>query len=137
MAIVLQPMEPITASDRSGVAFSHSPVPSVPGVLIQASFGSGQVVVGGRGGDLFGVQGTSVQIQPMPPDQIRVTGRNGGTVPQAPPPGLALTEQEAQELGALVSTVAKKWGSPVNVEFVWRAGEKPLLVQVRSVVEAR
>ena len=57
MAVVLQPMEPLTARDRSGVAFSHSPAPSMPGVLIQASFGSGQVVVGGRGGDLYGVQG--------------------------------------------------------------------------------
>jgi phosphoenolpyruvate synthase/pyruvate phosphate dikinase len=136
MAIVLQPMEPITANDRSGVAFSHSPAPSLPGVLIQASFGSGQVVVGGRGGDLFGVQGRNVQIQPMPPDHIRVTGPDGDTVPQASPPGLALTEQEAQELGALVSAVAKKWGKPVNVEFVWRAGKKPTLVQVRSVAKS-
>ncbi len=133
MAVVLQPMEPLTARDRSGVAFSHSPAPSLPGVLIQASFGSGQVVVGGRGGDLYGVRGKKVQVQPMPPDQIRVTGPEGDTVPQEPPPGLALTEEEARELAALITAVAKKWGNPVNIEFVWRAGKKPSLVQVRSV----
>lgn len=135
MAVVLQPMEPLTAADRSGVAFSHSPAPSLPGVLIQASFGSGQVVVGGRGGDLYGVQGKKVQVQPMPPDYIRVTGPDGDTVPQAPPPGLPLSEGEAQELAALVSSVSKKWGRPVNIEFVWRDGKKPSLVQVRSVAE--
>ncbi len=137
MAVVLQPMEPLTARDRSGVAFSHSPAPSMPGVLIQASFGSGQVVVGGRGGDLYGVQGKKVQVQPMPPDLIRVTGPEGDTVPQEPPPGLPLTEEEARELAALITAVSRKWGSPVNVEFVWRAGQKPSLVQVRSVATTK
>lgn len=137
MAVVLQPMEPLTAKDRSGVAFSHSPTPSLPGVLIQASFGSGQVVVGGRGGDLYGVQGKKVQVQPMPPDQIRVTGPEGDTVPQATPPGLALTEEEARELAALIIAVAKKWGKPVNVEWAWRAGKKPSLVQVRSIAASK
>jgi len=132
MAVILQPMEPITARDRSGVAFSHSPVETLPGVLIQAAFGTGQVVVGGYGGDLYSVQGERVQVQPMPPAQIRVTDPEGDTVPRSSPSGLTLTEREARELAGLVLAVAKRWGRPVNVEFVWRAGGEPELVQVRS-----
>jgi pyruvate,water dikinase len=132
MAVALQPMEPVTARDRSGVAFSHSPVEMLPGVLVQVTFGTGQVVVDGYGGDIYNVQGEQVQIQPMPPSEIRVTDTMGYTVPQPLPPGLALTEEEVQELAGLALAVAERWGGPVNVEFVWRVGEGPTLVQVRS-----
>jgi pyruvate,water dikinase len=135
MAVILQPMKPMTARDRSGVAFSDSPVPAFPGVLIQATFGAGQVVVDGYGGDLYGVQEGRVQIQPMPPDQIRVTEPRGFMTPSSLPSGLAFTENEARELAALVLEVAAKWGGPVNVEFVWRADEAPQLVQVRSMTD--
>jgi phosphoenolpyruvate synthase/pyruvate phosphate dikinase len=132
MAVILQPMAPITAQDRSGVAFSHSPVETLPGVLIQAAFGTGQVVVEGYGGDIYSVQGEQVHVQPMPPAEIRVTGPEGDTVPQPPPSGQALTAEEARELAGLVLEVAERWDGPANVEFVWRAGEDPILVQVRS-----
>jgi len=131
MAVILQPMAPVSALDRSGVAFSHSPVPTLPGVLIQAAFGTGQTVVEGYGGDLYAVQSKEVKIQPMPPPHIRITGPAGDTVPEPPPTGLALTEEEAQELADLVLAVAERWGGPVNIEFVWRASEEPTLVQVR------
>jgi pyruvate,water dikinase len=132
MAVALQPMAPITAQDRSGVAFSHSPVDTLPGVLIQAAFGTGQVVVGGYGGDIYSVQGGQVQVQPMPAAEIRVTGPQGDTVVQPSPPGLPLTEEEARELADLVLDVCERWDGPVNVEFVWRVNEGPMLVQVRS-----
>jgi pyruvate,water dikinase len=135
MAVILQPMEPITARDRSGVAFSHSPVPAFPGVLIQATFGTGQVVVDGYGGDLYGVQQGRVQIQPMPPEQIQVSKAEGFTAPWSSPSGLALAENEARELAALVLEVADKWGGPVNIEFVWRVGASPQFVQVRSMTD--
>lgn len=134
MAIVLQPMQPITAQDRSGLVFSHSPTPTLPGVLIRVAFGAGHVVVGGQGGDLYGVQGGKVQIQPMRPAHIQVTGPDGDMVPHPPPPGFALTAQQARELAELVLAVSEKWGGPVNVEFVWRAGGMPELVQVRSAM---
>jgi phosphoenolpyruvate synthase/pyruvate phosphate dikinase len=132
MAVVLQPMEPVTARDRSGVAFSHSPVEMLPGVLIQVTFGTGQVVVDGYGGDIYSVQGEQVHIQPMPPSEIRVTDTMGYTVPQPLPEGLALTEKQVQELAGLALAVAERWGGPVSVEFVWRVGEGPTLMQVRS-----
>jgi len=131
MAVILQPMSPITARDRSGVAFSHSPVPTMPGVLIQATFGTGQIVVQGYGGDLYSVEGAEVKSQPMPPPHILVTGPGGGTVTESPPAGLAFTEEEARELADLVLAVAERWDGPVNVEFVWRKGDSPVLVQAR------
>ena len=132
MAVALEPMDPITAEDCSGVVFSHSPVELLPGVMIQVAFGAGEVVVAGYGGDIYSVQGEQVQVQPMPPSEIRVTGTEGYTVPQALPEGRALTEEKARELARLVLQVAERWGEPVNVEFVWRMGEGPTIVQVRS-----
>lgn len=131
MAVILQPMSPITARDRSGVIFSHSPVPTLPGVLIQVAFGTGEVVVGGYGGDLYSVQGEEVRIQPMPAAHIRVTDPKGYTTRAATPPGTALTEAEARHLAALALQVSEQWGGPVNIEFVWQAGQDPVLVQVR------
>lgn len=134
MAVILQPMEPITARDRSGVAFSQSPVPSMPGVLIQAAFGAGETVVGGYGGDLYSVDEDTVHIQRMPPPQIRITGPKGYLEPAPPPDTPPLTEEEARRLAALVGQVARGWGGPVNVEFVWRAEQAPQFVQVRAAV---
>lgn len=133
MAVILQPMTPITAQDRSGVAFSHSPIPTLPGVLIQAAHGTGQVVVRGYGGDLYSVRGTNVLTRPISPPNIQVTGPQGNIVSETTPPGLALTEEEARELADLVLAVARSWRAPVNVEFVWRADKEPVLVQVRSI----
>jgi len=131
MAVILQPMSPITAQDRSGVIFSHSPVPTLPGVLIQVAFGTGEVVVGGYGGDLYSVQGDEVRVQPMPTTHIQVTGSGGYTMRATTPPGPALTEAEARQLATLALRVSERWGGPVNIEFVWRADQDPILVQVR------
>lgn len=133
MAVILQSMAPVTVQDRSGVAFSHSPVPSMPGVLIQAAFGTGQVVVGGYGGDIYGVKGEEVKVQAMPPAEIRISSPEGNTVPESSPQELSLTEEEARQLADVTLAVAEQWGRPVDLEFIWRAGEPLLLVQVRSV----
>jgi pyruvate,water dikinase len=132
MAVVLQPMEPITARDRSGVIFSHSPVPAMPGVIIQITYGAGETVVKGYGGDIYNVEGNEVRFQPMPPPQVRVTGPGGYLIPADLPPEPVLTEEECRHLAALALQVAEVWGGPVNLEFIWREGEEPQLVQVRS-----
>lgn len=132
MAVILQPMEPITADDRSGVAFSHSPVSSMPGVLIQVSYGAGETVVGGYGGDLYSVDGEDLRTRSVTPPQIRVTGPQGYLTSTDSPTGPPLTAEEARYLASLVLQVAEAWGGPVNVEFIWRAGQGPQLVQVRS-----
>ena len=137
MAVILQPTGPITAEHRSGVVFSHSPIPAFPGVLIQATFGMGYTVVEGLGGDLYSVEGEKVTINPMRPPRIRITGPLGFTEESPTPPGLSLTEEEALRLARDVTAIAEQWGRPVDVEFTWRKGEKPLYVQVRSTTEQR
>ncbi len=133
MAVIFQEMKPITARDRSGVAFSHSPVPSLSGVLIQVSFGAGETVVDGRGGDLYNVHGDQVAVEPMKTDEIMITGPEGGLISVDPPSGSVLTPDEARHLAEQVLEIAEKWGGPVNVEFIWRADAPLQIVQVRSV----
>ncbi len=133
MAVAMQPMAPITARDRSGVAFSHSPVESMPGVLIQAAFGTAQVVVEGYGGDIYTVQDDdTVQIQRVPLPHINITGGEG-RITQAPSPSdLPLTEDEARTLAQLARDIQHLWETPVDIEFIWREGQEPLVVQVRT-----
>jgi len=134
MAVILQPMDPITIRDRSGVAFSHSPVPNLPGVLIQVTYGAGETVVQGYGGDLYSVEGEEVRVQRMPPPQVRVTGPEGYLISTDGPPDPPLSEEEARHLAGFTDQVARAWGGPVNLEFIWRAGEELQLVQIRSAV---
>lgn len=133
MAVVFQPMPAITADSRSGVAFSHSPMPNASGALIQATFGTAQVVVDGYGGDLYTVQADgSVQIQRMPPAHINVTGPEGRIIKAPPPADLPLTEAEARTLAQLVHDLHQLWKTPVDIEFTWPPGEAPLIVQIRT-----
>lgn len=137
MAVILQPTGPITAEHRSGVVFSHSPIPTFRGTLIQATFGMGYTVVEGLGGDLYVVSDGQVTVHPMRPPRIRITGPLGFTEEAPPPEGLALSEEEALRLARDVTSIAEQWGRPVDVEFTWRKGEKPLYVQVRSTTEQK
>ncbi len=137
MAVILQPITQITAEYRSGVAFSHSPIPTFPGVLIQAAYGTGYTVVEGLGGDLYSVSGDEVLVYPMRPPRIRVTSPLGFTEEASPPDGLALTEDEARYLADKVRQIAELWRRPVDTEFTWRKGGEPLFVQVRSTAAKR
>ena len=135
MGVVLQPMSPVTAEDRAGVTFSHSPIPTMQGVLIQATFGTGETVVTGRGGDIYNVDGDRVTRQAMPPDRIQVSGPEGQMRSIAPPSRPPLTETEAQTLADLTRRVAERWGDEVDIEFIWKAdAAEPELVQVRSAI---
>ncbi len=136
MAVVMQPMQPITAADCSGVAFSHSPVPTMPGVLIQVAPGSAETVVAGYGGDLYAIHDGKVTYQVLPLPHIQVTDAAGGTVKrpildhQAP-----LTTEQALRMADLLTRISTRWGGPVDVEFIWRAGEAdPTIVQIRPAI---
>ncbi len=137
MAVILQPITPITEEYRSGVAFSHSPIPTFPGVLIQAAYGTGYTVVEGLGGDLYSVENDKVLVHPMKPPRIRITSPLGFTEEAAPPDGMALTEDEARYLAGKVREISQLWSRPVDTEFTWRKGGEPLFVQVRSTAAQR
>jgi pyruvate,water dikinase len=133
MAVVFQPMPPVTPADRAGVAFSHSPVPSLPGVLLQVAHGVGTTVVGGGGGELKCVRGGQVVTQAVATPEIAVTAPAGGleTVPEQPGP--VLSDQEALQLAGTVARIAELYGRPADIEFIWRAGQGPTFLQVRAL----
>ncbi len=136
MAVLLQPMPPITVRDRAGVAFSRSSIPGLPGVLIQSTFGSGSTVVDGGGGEIKCVgESWRVSTHPQAPARIEVTAPGGGM--QAVPAGGAersvLTDSEALRLARVLQEIAPQYGSPVDVEFIWREGEDPEFLQVRAI----
>jgi phosphoenolpyruvate synthase/pyruvate phosphate dikinase len=136
MAVLLQPMSPITARDRAGVAFSRSSIPGLSGVLIQSTFGSGNTVVDGGGGELKCVSGTSaVTTHLQPAAQIMITAAGGGLQPVPAQGGeaIVLTDAEALRLARMLQEIAPQYGCPVDIEFIWREGEDPEFLQVRAI----
>jgi len=133
MAVVLQPMEPITADDRAGVIFSQSTIPELRGVLIQATFGAGTTVVGRGGGVIKCVNGAQVTPCFWTPEHIVVTAANGGMQSAPPRFEAVLADKEAVQLAKQVHEMADQYSRPVDVEFVWRKGREPVFVQVRAL----
>jgi phosphoenolpyruvate synthase/pyruvate phosphate dikinase len=133
MAVVLQPMEPITADDRAGVIFSQSTIPELRGVLIQATFGAGTTVVGRGGGEIKCVNGAQVTPCFWTPEHIMVTAASGGMQSAPPRFDAVLADKEAVQLARQVQEIADQYGRPVDVEFVWRKGREPVFVQVRAL----
>lgn len=133
MAVVLQPMQPITADDRAGVVFSESTIPEMQGVLIQATFGAGLTVVGRGGGEIKCVEGTEVTPCFWTPEHIMVTAADGGMEPAPPRFETVLAKHEAIQLARQVREIARQYGRPVDIEFVWRKGKEPVFVQVRAL----
>jgi phosphoenolpyruvate synthase/pyruvate phosphate dikinase len=135
MAVILQPMQAITAADRSGVAFSQSIVPALPGILIQVTFGAGLAVVGGEGGELWCVNGAQAASHSYPPAHMFVTAPQGGMQMLRAPRQAVLTLVEALQLARQVRDIARQFDRPVEVEFFWRSGEAPSFVQVRALAD--
>jgi len=133
MAVVLQPMKPITVEDRAGVAFSESTISGLFGVLLQATFGAGLTVVSGGGGELKCVRESGVTTRPVSTPYAMVTATEGGIQTTPLPPGNVLSDLEAFQLAQLVRDVAQRYGRPADIEFVWRKSEDPVIVQVRAL----
>jgi hypothetical protein len=132
MAVVLQPMSPITFRDRSGILFSPSPDPSLPGILVQSNFGLGQGGMQNQKGDIYSIEGNRVRLRSFPSDRILVSGPRGSLKHTLPPRGVTLTEREALSLARMAEEVMFRRGRPIALEFVWRVGKEPLFVQLRS-----
>jgi pyruvate,water dikinase len=135
MAVLLQPMAPITIHDRAGIAFSHSTIPQLSGVLIQSTYGAGLPVVGGDGGELKCVNKTEVRTFVQRPSHMLVSGAHGELKPLPKRLGQVLTDAAALELAQRVQQIASQYGQPVDVEFFWRHGEEPVFVQVRPITK--
>ncbi|MBN1955661.1 MAG: hypothetical protein JW900_11505 [Anaerolineae bacterium] len=127
MAVILHPMAPITPFDRSGRVYSHSPLPSLPGTLVQLT-GDTAAVYSCALGRWFRVE---LPGRSNEKGNVLVTGGQGGLELQPAGEGNVLRHEEARQLAQLVQAVAERWGAPVTVEFVWRVGGEPLLVQAQ------
>ena len=115
MAVVLQPLAPITARDRSGIVYSHSPNPAFPGTMIEAAYG---FFAGSPAARYSIVEG-------------RVRFRRSDDLSPADP--IPLTTDEALALAHLVAEVERQWGGPLAVEFIWPAGGKAQLIGLQEV----
>jgi pyruvate,water dikinase len=133
MAVLLQPMDPISQEDRAGTAFSQSTIPGLSGVLIQATYGAGVTVVGGAGGEVKCVDEAQIATYPQPSQHIMVTAEGGGLLEIPARPDGVLTDAEAQLLAEKLREIAPQYGRPVDIEFIWRDGEEPTFVQVRPI----
>lgn len=133
MAVILQPMPPITVKDRSGVVFSQSTLPGLSGVVIQSTFGAGVTVVEGYGGEVKCVAQSKVITYDNNLAHILVTAPHGGIRTVAAQPGAVLSDQEALELARRIETIAEMYSRPADIEFIWRPGEEPMFVQIRAV----
>lgn len=132
MAVVLQPMQPLSAADRSGVIASQSPQPATfPGVMIRVTFG---LWTGRNDGICYSVEGDAVKFRRQERKKpIHVTGPDGERIETAAADNPApLSGSEAIELAQMATAVAKQWHRPVNLEFVWRMGAEPVLTWVES-----
>jgi len=133
MAVILQPMSPITAEDRSGVAFSKSPLPGMPGILLQATYGAGVPVVDGTGGEIKCVRGSEVTTRQQRTPHIVVSASDGGLQELPAQDHAVLSDAEAKRLAEQVAEIAELYGGPADVEFVWPAHGDPVFVQVRMI----
>jgi phosphoenolpyruvate synthase/pyruvate phosphate dikinase len=70
---------------------------------------------------------------PQPSPHILVTAPDGGLQKAAARFKSVLTDGEAALLARTIQEIAPQYGRPVDVEFIWRDGEEPMLVQVRPI----
>jgi pyruvate,water dikinase len=136
MAVILQPMLPISERDRTGVAFSQSPLPDHPGVLLQGAFGAGLAVVGAGEGEVKCVDGMQVTTLSRFSTHILVSGRAGGMRPVPKRLGQVLNDAEAVYLAGQVREIAARYGRPADIEFIWPVADPPTFLQVRPISSA-
>ena len=136
MAVILQPMPPISVRDRAGVAFSHSPLLGHPGVMLQGAFGAGLAVVGAGEGEVKCVDGARVTTISRLSTHILVSGRSGGMRPTPKRLGPILNDAEALYLAGQVQEIAARYGRPADVEFIWPPAAPPTFLQVRPISTA-
>jgi hypothetical protein len=131
MAVVLHPVEPLSARDRSGTVYSTAPWPGIEGPGVQALFGDRQNGAGHAYGQACG-RWVSMRGQLPKPEWAVTVPSGGGTVHTPYPAGEPLNSDEAAQLSDLARDVAAARGRPVVVDFRWPAGGEPVLLRMRE-----
>lgn len=131
MAVVLHPVDPLSARDRSGTVYSTAPWPGIDGPGVQALFGDRQNGAGHAYGQACG-RWVSLRRQLPRPESAVVVPSGGGTIRAPYPAGEPLNSDEAAQLAELAGDVAAARGRPVAVDFRWPAGGEPVLLRMRA-----
>jgi pyruvate,water dikinase len=132
MAVIVQKLVP---AEVAGVLFTTDPLSTEPRMLVEASWGLGESVVGGHvvpdrftlhresGATLQAVLGSKT-VQRMGIRQEVVPAERRGI--------LCLQEPQLQELAALGRQIEAHFGGPRDVEWAWAEG-KCWLLQARPI----
>jgi hypothetical protein len=131
MAVVLHPVKPLSARDRTGTVYSTAPWPGIDGPGVQALFGERQNGAGHAYGQACG-RWVSMRGQLPKPEWAVTVPSGGGTVHTPYPAGEPLNSDEAAQLSDLARDVAAARGRPVVVDFRWPAGGEPVLLRMRE-----
>ena len=137
LAVLVQLLVP---ADVSGVAFSANPLTgSRDEVVVNASFGLGESIVGGTvTPDTYVVRKRNLAVlRRAPGDKARMTvlvpdGTAEVDVPRLLRRRPALDDRQAAEIARLVLALEAAMGWPVDVEFAFRGGEL-FLLQCRPI----
>ncbi len=139
LAVVVQEL---VAAESAGVLFTRDPVTGSDAIVVNASWGLGDAVVGGRvTPDSYVLERTTGGIRDqVVADKAVMTVRGpAGTVDVAVPPPLrraaVLSRAEAGELARLGVRIEQLYGMPMDVEWA-RSGGRFWLVQARPVTGA-
>jgi pyruvate,water dikinase len=136
MAVVVQRL---IEADVAGVLFTRNPLdPDGRTMLVEASWGLGEVVVSGRvQPDRFVLERDSGQVreQQLGIKAIRRTARGEEHVPAEQQQRYCLDEEALIQLAALGRQVEAYYGAPRDVEWAWSEG-KFYLLQARPITTA-
>ncbi len=140
MAVLVQVLVPCQAS---GVAFSQDPLGAEDAVLIEATWGMGQGVVGGQGAvDRWWLDRATLaparepQVAHKEVQWVPTSDPGGGLCQKPVPPHLqavpALTPAQAEAVATLAMRLEALFGAPQDVEFGFWNGDL-MLLQCRPV----
>jgi phosphohistidine swiveling domain-containing protein len=136
MAVVVQRL---VDAEVAGVLFTRNPLdPEGRTMLVEASWGLGEVVVSGRvQPDRFVVERESGQVRErqLGIKAIRRTARGEEHVPAEQQQRYCLDEPALMQLAALGRQVEAYYGAPRDVEWAWSQGQL-FLLQARPITTA-
>lgn len=138
LAVVVQQMAP---AEAAGILFTANPLNGARGeVLINAAWGLGEAVVGGKvTPDTMVVSKTSgILLRRETAEKRVMTVRTGeGTQEQPVPQDLinapVLTDAQAQELAQLGNRIEKLYGMPMDIEWALEQGSGFAILQARPI----
>jgi pyruvate,water dikinase len=137
-AVLIQSMVP---ADRSGIAFSRHPITGADEIVINASYGLGDLVVSGQVTPdefVLDARSDSLRITVGRKHQMHVLVRGEPTklpVPASMRAQASLSNAQSEQIADLVRRSEAVLGYPVDIEWAISRG-RPFLLQARPITAA-